>query len=357
MTHQEVYKQLELVDQQTWRQTKELLSEHYANNRTTYIKNIDISNLKPIDYFITAVIEDDYCGRQQRHSVGWNVLTEKTSVFRQTNRNDYQSFLSNLPIQFIQYLPTNIVNRLRKVAKEEEIKSNTKSLQLNEFSYQIFKAQLSTTKKKLSGNEAIAQIKKLPNPLNDSEREYYDKFLVLFWEHLPKKSIQFCDAIIGRNKYTIYSPIKVIKNDKLAHILNQTQFSKAEVHMCLYDYQRIAGKYNIPVLKEFWTDIYSKHHNWVSGVSKSTPLNQTQLEMTISQILVLDYIIDNLQKDSQCPYFTKLKLHLVSEVSKPEYTESLFKLTTQMQTSYTSALKATNGLIQLHNQISTDSES
>ena len=56
MTHQEVYKQLELVDQQTWQQTKKLLSEQYANNRTTYIKNIDISNPKPIDYFITAVV-------------------------------------------------------------------------------------------------------------------------------------------------------------------------------------------------------------------------------------------------------------------------------------------------------------
>ena len=30
MTHQEVYKQLELVDQQTWQQTKELLSEQSA---------------------------------------------------------------------------------------------------------------------------------------------------------------------------------------------------------------------------------------------------------------------------------------------------------------------------------------
>ena len=357
MTHQEVYKQLELVDQQTWIQTKGLLSEQSAQNRTIYIKNIDASNPKPIDYFITAVIEDEYLGRQQRQSVGWGVLTEKTSVFRQTNRSDYLSFIENLPIQFIQYLPTNIINRLRKVAREEEIKSNTKSLQLNEFSYQIFKAQLSTTKKKLSGNEAIAQVKKLPNPLNDSEREYYDKFLALFWENLPKKSIQFCNTVIERSKYTIYSPIKVIKNDYLTNILKQTQFSQAEVYIHLYDYQRLAKQYNIPVLREFWTDRYSEHHNLVSGVPKATPLNQSQLEMTVSQILVLDFIIANLQKDSQCPYFTKLKAHLISEVSKSEYTESLIKLTTQMQASYTSALKATNGLIQLHNQISTDSES
>ena len=127
--------------------------------------------------------------------------------------------------------------------------------------------------------------------------------------------------------------------------------------MSIYKYQRIAREYNIPVLQEFWTDRHSEHHNWASGVPKSTPLNQIQLEMTVSQILVLDFIITNLQKDSQCPYFTKLKSHLVSEVFKPEYKDALTKLTPQMQTSYTSALKATNGLIQLHNQISTDRKS
>ena len=352
MTHLEIYKQLELVDQQTWLQTKELLSEQSAQNRTAYIKNIDISNPKPIDYFITASIEDDYCGNQQRQLVDWGVL--KTSVFRQTHRNDYSSFLQNLPVQFIPYLPTNIANRLRKVIREEEVKSNTKSLQLNEFSYQMFKAQLNAAKKKLSGNEAIAQINELPNPLNDSEREYYDKFLTLFWSHLPKKSIQFCYIIIEKRRATIYSPIKVLTN-KVTDTLTKSLFSSAEVYMRIYDYQKIAQKYNIPVLKEFWTDRYSEHHNWVSGVPKATKLNQVQLEMTISQILVLDFIISNLQKDSQCPYFTKLKAHLVSEISKPEYKDTLTKLTTQMQTSYTSTLKATNGLIQLHNQISTDS--
>ena len=357
MTHQEVYKQLELVDQQTWQQTKELLSEQYAQNRTVYINNIDISNPKPIDYFITAVIEDDCYGRQQRQSVGWGILTEKTSVFRQTHRNDYQSFLNNLPIQFIQYLPINIVNRLRKVARDEQVKSSTKKLQLNEFSYQMFKAQLNTASKKLSGNEAIAQIQKLPSPFNDLEKEYYDKFLALFWDHLPKKSIQFCDVVIGKSKNTVYTPVKVIKNEDLTNIFKEHLFSSAEVYIYLYDYQRIAKQYSIPVLREFWTDRYSDHHNWVSGVPKSTPLNQSQLEMTVSQILVLDFIITNLQKDSHCPYFTKLKTHLVSEISKPEYKDTLYKLTAQMQASYTSALKATNGLIQLHNQISTDSKS
>ena len=285
------------------------------------------------------------------------MLTDKTSVFRQAHRSDYQSFLNNLPIQFMQYLPTNIVNRLRKVTREEKVKSNTKQLQLNEFSYQMFKAQLNSLKKKLSGNEAIAQIQKLPNPLNGSELGYYDKFLALFWDHLQKKSIQFCNVIIGKSKNTIHSPVKVIKNEHLANIFKEPLFSSAEVYIYLCDYQRIAKQYNIPVLREFWTDRYSEHHNWVSGVPKATPLNQSQLEMTVSQILVLDFIIANLQKDSQCPYFTKLKAHLISEVSKSEYTESLIKLTTQMQASYTSALKATNGLIQLHNQISTDSES
>ena len=320
MTHQKVYKQLELVDQQTWLQTKELLSEESAQNRINYIKRIAIFNPKPIDYFITAVIEDDYCGRQQtRQTVGWGVLTEKTSVFRQGHRNDHIAFIKNLPAQFIQYLPTNIVSRLRKIAREEELKDSTKSVQLNEFSYQMFKAQLQA-KKKLSGTEAIAQIKKLPTPTNKSEKEFYDKFLTLFWDNLPKKSIDFCEHVIGKSKNTIYSPIKIIKSDSyLLDTLKETEFSQAEIHIYLYDYQQIARQYNIQVLREFWTDTYSIHHNWVSGIPKATKLNQHQLEMTISQILVLDYIIKNVQTNPDCPYFTKLKNHLVEEITKPEY--------------------------------------
>lgn len=356
MTHQEIYQQLNNVDQKTWTTVKELLSEYRCTARELYLKQIDLANPKPIDYFVTAVIEDDSYGRQNRQSVGYGLLG-KFSIFRINTRhkNNADSFLHNLPVQFLQYLPTNITTRIRKAAREKEIESNTKQLQLNEFSYQLFKAQLQASKKKLSGTEAIAQIKKLPTPTSQSEKEFYDKFLALFWDNLPKKSVDFCEYIIGKSKHTIYSPVKIIKSDSyLSDALKETEFSQAEVHLYLYDYQRIAREYNIPVLKEFWTDRYSEHHDWVSGVPKSTPLNQVQLEMTVSQILVLDFIITNLQKDSQCPYFTKLKNHLVSEVIKPEYSEYLIKLTTQMQTSYTSALKATNGLFQLHNQISSN---
>ena len=343
MTHQEIYQQLNNVDQQTWTSVKELLSEYECTARELYIKKINLTNPKPIDYFVTAVIEDDCNGKRRRQFVDWDILN-KFSIFRVQGRskNYYYTFLEYLPIQFLQYLPTNIATRIRKVARENEINSSTKQLQLNEFSYQLFKAQLQTSKKKLSGNEAIAQIKKLPNPTDHQQREFYDKFLALFWEHLPKKSIDFCNCVAARSKDTQYSPIRYINDEYLKHVLNSTDFNQNEVMIGIYFYQTIARDYNIPVIKEFWTDIYSDRHDWVTGVPKSAPLNQAQLEMTVSQIIILNHIITNLQGDSKCPYFKKMLAHLLEEVHKPVYKDQLATLHKSMQASYSTATNTIN---------------
>lgn len=343
MTHQEIYQQLSNVDQQTWTKVKELLSEYSSQNRQNYLQQIDLANPKPIDYFVTAVIEDDYNGRQNRQSIGYGTL-DKFSIFRinSGHRNNTDSFLYNLPTQFLQYLPTNIATRIRKVTRENEIESNTKQLQLNEFSYQMFKAQLQTAKKKLSGNEAIAQIQKLPNPTDNQQKEFYDKFLALFWEHLPKKSINFCTCVASRSKDTQYAPIRYIGNEYLQDVLNSTNFNQNEVMIGLYLYQRIAKEYNIPVLRELYTDLHSSHHDWVTGVPKATPLTQLQLEMTVSQIIILNHITTNLQGNSTCPYFKKMLAHLLEEVHKPVYKDQLATLHKSMQASYNTAANSIN---------------
>ena len=358
MTHPEIYQQLKLLTPAEWKDIKAIISSYSQQPRSNYLALINKTNPTAKDFFINAIVEDDYSNTSvQRQKVGWSTMNNH-SLFRTTHtRGGFRNLIANLPQEFYKYLPSNIATRLKKEARKTEITNNTKAIQLNEFSYQVFKAQLQNAKKKLAGNEAIAQIRALPNPTTQEEKEYFDKFLALFWNHLPKKSIEFCDKVINISKYTAYTPITIINRVNIESILNQDEFGSNEVHIPLYNYQHLARIYNIPVLEELYTDRHSEHHNWVSGVPKSTPLNQIQLEMTVSQILVLDFIITNLQKDSQCPYFTKLKSHLVSEVSKPEYKDALTKLTSQMQTSYTSALKATNELIQLHNQISTDRKS
>lgn len=342
MTFPEICNQLKLVTKPEWLAMKELLSEDINVNRISYIKAINLNNPKAIDFLFTAVVEDDYNGRTSRDYIPYDYM-KKYSLFRITYRSaDRYSFLHNLPAEFIPYLPNNIANRLRKLKRDKEVESNTKQLQLNEFSYQMFKSQLQSSKKKLSGNEAVAQINKLPNPTDKQQREYYDKFLTLFWEHLPKKSIDFCNCVAYRSKYTQYSPIRPINGEYLQDVLNSTDFNQNEVMIGFYFYQKIAKEYNIPVIKELYTDVYSAHHDWVTGVSKSTPLNQAQLEMTVSQIIILNHIITNLQGNSTCPYFKKMLAYLLEEVHKPVYKEQLAELHKSIQTSYNTAVNSIN---------------
>ena len=349
MTHQEMYQQLKLIDPLTLEGIKQLLSEESAVNRETYLKAIDQQNVTPMDYLVCAVCEDD-CdnGRINRRSINYSIANSH-SVFRVSSlfRNDYYTFIANLPLELISYLPDNIATRLKNKARKLEVENRTKQLQLNEFSYQMFKAQLEMAKRKLGGNEAVAQIQKLPNPTSQQEKEYYDKFIALFWDNLPKKSIQLCDTIIDKNKNTNFSPIKQIYLSKL----EETTFSTSEVYISLFDYQIIARQHSISVLEVLYTDKYSEHHNWVSGVPKATPLTQVQLEMTVSQVLVLDYLIHFIQPEG-CSCFTKMKSHLMEELAKPIYKDKLQALLPQMQTSYTTALntiKDMNGLISVHN--------
>ena len=225
MIYEEIYSGLNQVDPKTWSEVAIILSETTAKNRDIYLTNINKLNLKPIDFLVIAVLEDDLHNRAGRHPVGWANLRD-LSMFRHTHINlSTSTLLDNLPKQYFSYLPTSIANRLKTKSRDKDIQANTKSIQLNEFSYQVFKAQLAQSKKKLSGKEAIAQIKALPYPTNQLEKEYSDKFLTLFWNHLPKRSIQFCYEIIGKNKNTIYSPVRVIENDYLENVLKETQFS------------------------------------------------------------------------------------------------------------------------------------
>lgn len=341
MTLQEIYQQLKLTDPLTHKDIKQLLSEIPSTNREAYLKAIDKQNPTPIDYLVCAVCEHDYyADRAYRDST--------SSVFRTVSRNlSLYAFIQNLPLELISYLPDDIATKVKNKARKLEVENSTKQLQLNEFSYQMFKAQLEMAKRKPSGNEAVAQIQKLPNPTSQQEKEYYDKFIALFWDNLPKKSIQLCDTIIDKNKNTNFSPIKQIYLSKL----EETTFSTSEVYISLSDYQIIARQHSISVLEVLYTNRYSEHHNWVSGVPKATPLTQVQLEMTVSQVLVLDYLIHFIQPEG-CPCFTKMKSHLMEELAKPIYKDKLQALLPQMQTSYTTALntiKDMNALISVHN--------
>lgn len=337
MTHQEIYQQLKLFTPAEWEDIKAIISSDSHQPRSNYLALINKTNPTAKDFFINAIAEDDYSNSYvQRQSVSWNTM-DNHSLFRTTNiGRDFRNLIANLPQELHKYLPSNIATRLKKEARKREITSSTKAIQLNEFSYQVFKAQLQNTKKKLTGNEAIAQIRALPRPTTQEEKEYFDKFLALFWDNLPKKSIDFCQSVMSNSKYTKYTPLHRLNNVNLTDLFNSTDFYQSEVSISFYVYQSIAIEHSIPVLKELYIDQHSEHHCWVTNVPKHTKLNTRQLEMTISQVLILEYIVTNLQKDSKCPYFIKMLAHLKEELAKPAYKDELQTLLTKMEQSYNS---------------------
>ena len=344
MANNEIYEQLKQVTPEKWQEIKTLLSEQSSDNRANYLRNTDTKAATALDYLIHAVIEDDYNGKTTRNSVGWSIMNT-FSIFRNsasTIRNS-RELIIDLPTEFLKYLPSNIQSRLKKLKREEELEASARALQLNEFSYLAFKASLDTMKKKPSGIEAIAQIKKLPKPTTIDENIIYDKFLAAYWNNIPIKSIGFCETIVSNSQQTEFSPIKIMQGYKfnIEDVLKEQQTN--EVYISLALYQQIAREYNIPVLRELYTDQYSEHHDWISNVPKKNLLTTRQLDMTISQIIILDYIIKNIQKDTPCPYFIKMKNFLLKEVDKPEYNTK--EILTNLLTSYKTATQLLEELI------------
>lgn len=348
MNFPEIYEKLKQTPKNELLKAKNILEEYDRTNRETWVKSTNKNNPKPIDYLVHACIEDDYNNsRANRRSLYYKEL-DTFSLFRTATlpKRDHQNFLQNLPVELHPYIPNNISSRLKKMLREEQVKESTKALQLNEFSYLAFKASLDTSKKKPSGVEAIAQIENLPRPTNDKEKEIYDKFLALYWNAIPKKSISFCDKVFTNTKNTEYSPIFKISHFVSYDEPRETVFNELfkfqvtedkTVVIDFYFYQKVARDYHIPVLRELYTDRYSEHHNYYSGIPKVTKLTNRQLEMIISQILVLDYIIKNIQpKELNFPHFKKMRDFLVQEIKNPKY--DIKKLLEDIETGHVAAV-------------------
>lgn len=330
MNFTEIYEKLKQTPKDELLKVKNILEEYNTQQRRVWLKNIDKSNPQPLDYLVHAVIEDDHRGsRANRQQLPYIELNNFNLFRTPLNRNDYYNFLANLPVELYPYIPKNISSRLKNKQRDKQLKESAKALQLNEFSYLAFKASLDTSKKKPSGIEAIAQIDNLPRPNSTQEKEIYDKFLALYWNVIPKKSIPFCDKVSTKTQNTKYSPIFKIPNFVLYNEPREAVFDKLfkfpaiedkSVKIDFYFYQRVARDYHIPVLQELYTDRHSEHHIYYSGVPKQTKLNSKQLEMVVSQILILDYIIKNIQpKDTNFPHFKKMRDFLVQEIKNPEY--------------------------------------
>lgn len=348
MTQSEIYERLKQTPQNELLKVKNILEEHDITQKIAWLKSIDKNNPQPLDYLVNAVLEHDYGNyRSGRPCVDLLDLYSH-SLFRSVSKIRYSTFIEDLPVEIHPYLPKNIASRLKTIQRNKQVKEATKALQLNEFSYLAFKAALTTGKKKPSGVEAIAQIRKLPTLryYTKEENEIYDKFLALYWNAIPKKSMPFCNEVFTKTRNTEYSPIFRITHSVPWSSPREAVFdalfkrpvtSDKSVVIDFYFYQKVAREYHIPVLQELYTQRYSEHHIYYSGIPKQTKLTTSQVEMVVSQILVLDYIINHIQpKELNFPYFQIMKDFLVQEIKNQEC--DVKKLLKDVEIGHTAAI-------------------
>lgn len=270
------------------------------------------------------------------------------------------SILSNsLPIEIWPYLPKPIKTRLQKEKRDQDRKANTKDIKLDLMSFMMYKSYLAS-QKKMSSALALEQLGKLFRLFNSKsdpkQLEIAAKYISLIWEYTPVKSIHLCSYLMGSSYKTACLPhrhlpfqvVDIWSEEPLESILKQTEFAPTGV-ITFRLYRQIASKYNIPVHQELYTERESDHHIWIPGVDKPSPLKPHQLNMVLSQITVLDYVIANLLGNSTCPYFHQLRNQLVAEILKPDYKDDVQAYFDTTVKSYQSAIKThSNILAKLH---------
>lgn len=291
-----------------------------------------------------------------------NLETRRTYFFYGNNTlgiPKYNSIISDsLPIEIWPYLPKTLKNRFQKKKQDQDRKDSTKDIKLDLMSFMMFKSHLASQKKKMSSAFALDQLRKVLDLFSyksdPKQLEIAAKYISLIWEHTPVKSINLCSYLIGYNyriSYLPYQhlPFQIISYDSrdkclLESTLKQAEFAPAGV-IPFSVYRAVASTYNIPVHKELYTERESEHHIWIPGVGKPSLLKPHQLNMVLSQITVLDYIIVNLLGNSTCQYFHQAKDQLTAEILKPDYRDAVQAYFNTTFKSYQSAIETHSSIL------------
>ena len=359
MTTEEIHSQLKLVSKENLLKFKTDLE----SVSTQFIKTYnDPSNA--LHVLGHAIIEALSNSRSNFSIPKWEA---RTSYLFYDNRTPgiprCDSVISHsLPIEIWPYLPKAIKTRLQKAKQDQDRQASIKDIKLDLMSFMMFKSYLASQKKKMSSAFALDQLGKLLTLFSyksddPKQLEIAAKYISLIWEHTPVKSVNLCSYLINKNYKIAYLPYQHLPfqivsydwdKDPLKATLKQAEFAPAGV-IPFRVYRAVATKYNIPVHQELYTERESEHHIWIPGVDKPSLLKPHQLNMVLSQITVLDYIIVNLLGNSTCPYFHQLRNQLVAEILKPDYKDDVQAYFDTRIKSYQSAIKThSNILAKLH---------
>ena len=354
MTIEEIHSQLKLVSKEDLLKFKTDLE----SDSTQFIKTYnDPSNA--LHVLGHAIIEALSNSRSNFPIPNWEA---RVSYLFYDNRTlgipRCDSIISNsLPIEIWPYLPKALKTRLQKKKQDQDRQASTKDIKLDLMSFMMFKSHLDSQKKKMSSAFALDQLGKLFNLFSHKsddpkQLEIAAKYVSLIWEHTPVKSISLCSYLISNSYKTSLLPYQHLpfqmvsydwNKDPLEATLKQAEFAPAGV-IPFRIYREVATKYNIPVHQELYTERESEHHIWIPGVDKPSTLKPHQLNMVLSQITVLDYIIVNLLGNSTCPYFHQLKDQLIAEILKPDYRDDV-------QAYFNTTLKSYQSAIETHSSI------
>ena len=355
MTVEEIHSQLKLVSKENLLKFKTDLE----SDSTQFIKTYnDPSNA--LHVLGNAIIKYLYNSRSKFPIPNWE--SRKVYFFYDNGTSGIPRcdsiIFDSLPIEIWPYLPKTIKTRLQKAKQDQDRQASTKDIKLDLMSFMMFKSHLASQKKKMSSAFALDQLGKLFNLFSyrsddPKQLEIAAKYISLIWEYTPVKSVNLCSYLINKNYKIAYLPYQHLPfqivsydwgKDPLEATLKQAEFAPAGVIPFIV-YRAVATKYNIPVHQELYTERESEHHIWIPGVDKPSTLKPHQLNMVLSQITVLDYIIVNLLGNSTCPYFHQLRDQLMAEILKPDYKDDVQAYFNTTFKSYQSAIETHSSIL------------
>ena len=354
MTVEEIHSQLKLVSKDELLKFKTDLE----SDTTQFIKTYNNPS-NALHVLGHAIIKALSSSRSSFPIPSWE--TRRTYFFYDNSTSGIprcDSIISNsLPIEIWPYLPKAIKTRLQKAKQDQDRQASIKDIKLDLMSFMMFKSYLASQKKKMSSAFALDQLGKLLTLFSyksddPKQLEIAAKYISLIWEHTPVKSVNLCSYLISKNYKIAYLPYQHLPfqivsydwdKDPLESTLKQAEFAPAGV-IPFRVYRAVATKYNIPVHQELYTERESEHHIWIPGVDKPSLLKPHQLNMVLSQITVLDYIIVNLLGNSTCPYFHQLRAQLMAEILKPDYKDDV-------QAYFDTTIKSYQSAIETHSNI------
>ncbi len=165
----------------------------------------------------------------------------------------YQLF-SKYKKYLYQFLNSQGIKNYKKWEKENKLKSKLIKIELNQFSYILFKKQLEKSKL-LSAQEALLYHKQIYNLIDDTSnipQIIYD-FNNLIWKHTIK-SQTYLKFIFNKDLNFINRYINITSVD----IINNYYLDDIDIVIDLYYFRQLIEYYNIPLILYIYTFIPSE---------------------------------------------------------------------------------------------------